>query len=149
MFCVNSGSHLGFSRKSWPHVCALFSSCTRCTCPLVDIWYRYRDMTELSLPFMGHNWPIIAHIPITAEYVNDVISGREWKFLAALPSLMWMSARNAQHSSFLYHPDTENRDPGRFSRFRQDSNPRISVSFWATATGTPYPTQNFKLYKKG
>jgi len=147
MFDVTCSSHFGFSRKTWPHVSARFQFYTICTCPLVDISHRYRDMADLSLAYTGRKWLFCANIQVTAEYANDVISGRGRKYFVALPSRMCKLTRYVQYLSFLYPLVTDYLDPCKFDRFRQDSNPRISVRFWATITAPPYSTQNFELYK--
>ena len=105
-------------------------------------------MANLSLAHKGRKGPFFANIQITAEYANDVISGRDRKYFVALPSRMSIIARYVQYLSFLYPLVTDYRDPCKFDRFRQDSNPRISVSFRATATGTPLFDAEFQALQK-
>lgn len=148
MFDVTCGRHFGFSRKTWPHVSARFQFCTICICPLVDISYRYRDMADLSLAYTGRKWIFFANIQVTAEYANDVISGQDRKYFVALPSRMCMLTRYVQYLSFLYPLVTDYLDPCKFDRFRQDSNPRISVRFWATITGSHLFDAEFRGLQK-
>ena len=86
-------------------------------------------MADLSLAYTGRKWIFFANIQVTAEYANDVISGRDRKYFVALPSRICMLTRYVKYSSFLYPLVTDYLDPCKFDRFRQDSNPRISVRF--------------------